>query len=306
MIEKFSGDFLQWLRGFSFAAHFGSVSQAAKHMGLIQSAVSHQIRNLEKELRVDLFQRGGRELVLTPEGETLLRKAIALFERLQDIRDEVGRRDGELGGTIRLATTHAVGLHYLPEVIREFAARHPRVRYELSGGGFGFMVDMVDSARADLGITNFADFPPGIVYTPLFDSTLVLIGPPGNPFGLKERLTLEEVARLPFVSFPEHGTVETIINGELQARGLVLNKVMVANNFALLLKYTEYGLGVTILDRFAVDEYRGRVEVYGLADKLPPRRYGIIMRRGQFLSPQVAALREVLLASPPPLGCRKG
>lgn len=305
MIEKFSGDFLQWLRGFYFAAHFGNISQAAKHMGLIQSAVSHQIKNLEKELNVVLFLRGNREMTLTPEGDLLLRKAIALFERVQDIRDEVGKREGELGGKIRLVTTHALGLHYLPGIIRDFAAKHPKVRFELNGGGFAFIVDMVDSARADMGIVNLYDFPVTIDYTLLFDSGLVLVGPLGNPFGLPERCTLEDVSRLPFLSFPAFGTVETIIKGELRNQGLVLNKVMVANNFALLLKYVEQGLGVTILDRFAVSDHLGRVEVYSLADHLPPRRHGFILRKDQYLPPQVSAFRDMLLESLPPPGCHR-
>jgi DNA-binding transcriptional LysR family regulator len=304
MIDKFSGDFLQWLRGFFFAAQFGSVSRAAKHMGLIQSAVSHQIKNLEKELNVVLFQRENKEMVLTPEGALLLKKTIPLFERVQEIVHEVGRKEGELSGQVRLVANHAIGYHFLPEVIRGFVARHPKVRFELIGGGFAFAVDMVENARTDLSIVNLYDFPDSIEYTGLFDSKLMLAGPPGNPFGLPMQCTLEDAASRPFLSFPLFGTVETVLNGVLRQRGLALNKVFVANNFSTLLKYVEMGLGVTILDEFALTNPKEQVEVYPLEDQMPLRRYVIIARKGRHLPPQVAAFRDALLVSAPPAGCK--
>jgi len=289
MINKLSGDFLQWMRGFYFVVKFGGVSKAARHMGLIQSAVSHQIKNLEKELNVELFQRGHKEMVLTPEGRRLFGKSIPLFERVQEILEEVGRKEGELGGAVRIATTHAVGLHFLPEYVRNFMMRHPKVRFELTGGGFASIVDMVEHAQADLGIVNQFDFPESIEHRILFNTRLMLAGPIGNPFGLPKRCTLEEASRLPFISFPAHGTVETTLGHILKERGITFRKVMWANNFALLIKYVEMGLGVTILDEFALLDQAQTVELHSLEDGLPPRRYGVITRKGQYLAPQVHA-----------------
>jgi len=304
MIDKFSGDFLQWLRGFFFTAQFKSVSQAAKHMGLIQSAVSHQIANLEKELNVVLFQRENKEMVLTYEGALLLKKAIPLFERVQEIVHEVGRQEGELGGQVRLVANHAIGYHFLPEVIRVFVTRHPKVRFELIGGGFQFAVDMVENAQTDLSIVNLYDFPDSIEYTVMFDSQLMLASPPGNPFGLPPVCTLEDAASRPFLSFPLFGTVETVLNKVLRKRGLALNKVFVANNFSTLLKYVEMGLGVTIMDGFALTNPKERVEVHPMEENMPLRRYVVIARKGRHLPPQVAAFRDALLVSDPPAGCR--
>jgi DNA-binding transcriptional LysR family regulator len=83
MIEQIGGDFLQWLRGFYYVAKRGSVTQAALEMGRNQPTISHQIKCLENEFGVSLFERSSGRMELTPEGDALLEKAISLFESVK-------------------------------------------------------------------------------------------------------------------------------------------------------------------------------------------------------------------------------
>ena len=78
MIDEFSGDFLQWLRGFYYVAKTGSVSLAALEMGRNQPAISHQIKSIENEFGVTLFDRSRGRMALTPEGKKLFEKTISL------------------------------------------------------------------------------------------------------------------------------------------------------------------------------------------------------------------------------------
>lgn len=295
MIEKFSGDFVQWLRGFYYTARLGSVSGAARHLGLIQSAVSHHIRQLEKELDVQLFRRGPKEMELTDEGRILQEKAIRLFEMLREIRQEVGRRETELSGYIRIVTTFGVSVRLLPDLINEFVALHPKVRFAVHGGGFGMINEQVTGGSADFGILTLQPFADSIIVTPLFETSLVLVSPEGNPFGLSRPTTFEEVSKTPFISFPPRNTFENVLQGILENQGRALTIAAETNSVEPMLKFVENGLGVTVLDKFALADNDRKLEFFNITPALPPRRYVMITRQGKYLAPQVRAFQNMLM-----------
>lgn len=105
MIEEMSGDFFQWLRGFYYVTKIKSVSLAAAEMGRNQPAISHQIKSLEKELGVTLFDRTKGSMELTPEGISLLGKTISVFELIKEMKGVVCREDQlDLSGKVVVAT----------------------------------------------------------------------------------------------------------------------------------------------------------------------------------------------------------
>ena len=110
------------------------------------------------------------------------------------------------------------------------------------------------------------EFADHIVYKPLFGSRLVLISPRGNPFGLPEHPTLEDIARVPFISFPPRGTVDTTIKALLQSRHLEMQAVITTNTFSLLLNYVRAGLGVTMLDMFTIHDDELLYDIYEIAE----------------------------------------
>jgi len=272
-------------------------------MGLKQSTVSHQLKNLEKALNVTLFLRRHKELEITSAGEALYDKAIALFEHVQTVMDSIGRKEGELKGMVRLATTHAIAMFFLTKTLQEFYARHPEVRFAINGGGFGQIIEAVTEGSADFGIVSLGEFADHMVYRPLFGSRLVLISPKGNPFGLPDRPSLEDIARVPFISFPPRGTVDTTIKALLQSRHLEMQAVITTNTFSLLLKYVRAGLGVTMLDMFTVHDDECLYDIYEIADALPDRQYVMIWRKNKRFSDQVEAFMDHIYTSPAPKGC---
>ena len=118
MIEEFGGDFIQWLRGFYFVAKSESVTQAAMEMGRNQPTVSLQIKSLEREFGIKLFDRSKGAMKLTLEGKYLLEKTIAMFEIVKEVRDRFDFEREELKGVVTIASTHALNRFYLPEFIK--------------------------------------------------------------------------------------------------------------------------------------------------------------------------------------------
>lgn len=303
MLEQLSGNFLQWLRGFYFVARLGRISLAAAEMKLDQSAVSHQLRNLEKMLNVTLFLRQHKELVITEAGKQLFEKTIPLFEHVQSILAEVGRGPNALRGHISIATTHAIAENFLSDILVDFLQEYPEVTVQLLGGGAGSILDGVQAGGADFGIASQTGYPEHIIHKPLFDSQFVLISPKANPFGLPPRPTFTDLENVPFISLPPQGTVEAFIKPMLFSRGIFFKKPIIANTYTLLLHYVRCKLGVTILDAFAVHKWADDFMLFNIDEDLPPRRYSLIYRKQKYITPQSFSLQKRIMHSAIPYGC---
>ncbi len=295
MINEINGDFLQWLRGFYYTAQQESVSKAAEHMGRGQSTISHHIACLEQEMGVQLFERAHGRMYLTAEGRRLRDRAIELFETIQEMREDLNPFGPELAGRVAIATTHAILLYFLPIHIVEFLTAHPQVKFELDGGGLSRIMARVETGDSDFGIASLENTPPSLNFTPLFKTRPVLISPLKNPWNLVESFCLETIARCPFIAFPDSSTITEVVKRRFAAEGLKLNVIQVLNNFELVKKYVELGLGIAVLDEYALQpEDEQRLLVWPLERFLSERSYGILTRRRGYAPPAVRAFMQCI------------
>lgn len=295
MIDEIGGDFLQWLRGFFYVAKRGSVTMAAKEMGRNQPTVSHQIKCLENELGVTLFDRSGGRMELTVEGRNLLDKTISLFEIVMEMKEEARADRLEKEGTIAICTTHAVVHYFLPAPIRAFKADHPSVNFHIEGGGVDMIVKNVEAAEVDFGIASINSVPETLTYCKLFETKLMLIAPKGHAFFGSSSPSLEEIAYAPFISFPRSSTITPLVEGKFAERGLALKETFVLNNYETVKKFVAMGAGVAILDDYAVNEgNEHKIDVYDLGDFFPVREYGVVLRKRKYMPPCAKAFLESL------------
>ena len=297
MIDEINGDFLQWLRGFFYTAQQGSVSKAVKIMGRVQSSVSHHIACLEKEMGAHLFKRSHGRMELTAQGLRLRERAIEIFETIQKAREDLNPEGRRLGGEIKIATTHAVLLYFLPPYIADFMRAHPGVQFGLDGGGLSHILDAVQSGEADFGIASLDSVPANLAFKPVFKTQPVLIAPRRDRWGLGPNPGLQAIARCPLVAFPDSSTISENVNRLFLRQGLTLNKILVLNNFELVKKYVEMGLGIAILVEYALadGDYAG-LRVLALERFFSQRPYGIISRRKAFTSPVSKAFIKAIMA----------
>ncbi|MDF1644064.1 MAG: LysR family transcriptional regulator [Pseudomonadales bacterium] len=108
-----------------------SFSDAALQLHLTQPAVSKRIATLESQLNTQLFDRIGRNLLLTEAGQILLPKAQQILAQLDETRRLIGNLSNEISGTLILGTSHHIGLHRLPEILKQFVKNYPAVRLDL-------------------------------------------------------------------------------------------------------------------------------------------------------------------------------
>ncbi len=290
MIKEMGGDYLQWLRGFYQVAKTGSFSMAGREIGRNQPTISHQIKCLEKEYGVTLFDRSRERMELTAEGRILFEKAISIFEIVKSMQGEIDKAHKQLAGRIIIVATHAVILSFLPKYIVDFQKKHPNVMFDVHGGGAKTILERVESADADFGFLNLKSVPKGLVYHNLFETKLVLISPKDGPFSNKKRPTLKQISQQPFIFFPHSSTIHPYIINTFLANDLKLKVVMVLNNFDIVKKYVQLGMGVSILDDFTLtkNDYK-KLDIFPLDQFFEKRHYGMVIRKTKYLSPTVQA-----------------
>jgi len=294
MIDEIGGDFLQWLRGFYYVAQKKNVTLAAQEIGRNQPAVSHQIKRLEDEFGIALFDRSRGKMQLTSEGRALLDKAISIFEIIREMQ---GITHSHLHDhyQISIASTHAIIQCYLPRYLQAFRKEFPNITFNLMGGGLTEIMEKVESAEVDFGIASLHSVPSSIDYIVLFETQLKFITAKNSCFHLGNAPTLEQIAKLPFIAQPLTATRAPLIARRFADDNLELNTVLTVNHFESIKRYVELGLGVSMMEDFVIfaDDI-DKLDVYSLQNYFNRNSYGIVMRKRKYISPAARAfLRSV-------------
>lgn len=297
MIDQMSGDFLQWMRGFYFVAECGSVTKAAALMGREQPTVTHQIKCLEREFGVTLFDRSSGTMKLTPEGRVLLEKSISLFEVIRGIKSEFLQEKMEFGGNIVIAASYTVIDTFLPPYIEKFRKTHPGVKFHMQGGFLETVLEKVESSEADFGISYIesVSVPDGMVSHVLFETGMKLIAPKNNRFFPNSAPTLKQIAQVPLILFSRAGSLETFVEKRFNEAHLKPDIVMTHNNSVSIKSYVRQGVGAALVSGYAVSkEDEKTLDIYSMDRYFPKRRYAILLRRKKYLPQAVKAfLRSI-------------
>jgi len=290
MIDEIGGDFLQWLRGFYFVAKKESVTRAGLEMGRNQSTISYQIKCLENEFGVTLFDRSSGKMELTPEGHLFLDKTVSLFEIVKEMKSDTGENYLPQKGKIRVVATHAIIHYFLPPYIVDFRAAFPSVNFEVEGGGLQMILEKVESAEADFGIASLEIPPDHLVYLDVFETELKLLAPKNSFFSKGRSPSIKQISEAPFIFFPRSSTITPLIERKFQDNSLELNSVLVLNNFESVKKYVALGVGISILDDYLLTREDGAIlDIFSLDNLFKKRKYGLILREKKYLSPVVRA-----------------
>ncbi len=229
-------------------AELANFTRAAERCHVVQSALSHQIAQLERELGARLFERTSRRVRLTPAGEAFLPAARQALEAAERARAEVAAAAGEIRGRLAIGTIPTVAAVDLPEALREFRQRHPRVRISLRVDGSGPLTRGVREGVLDLAFLGLppGDRPKGVRGRELARDELVAVVAPGHPLAAEPEgaVTLRRLAEEVFVDFPEGSAGRAQSDVAFSAAGLTRDVAFEANGLELLIALVRNGLGV--------------------------------------------------------------
>ncbi len=274
--------------------HF-NVSRASQELHQSQPGLSKQLQILEQELGFSVFERNGRRLVgLTAPGREVHRVA----ERMLRDRDALagiaaGFRQADRG-SLTIATTHTQARYALPQVILEFRKRYPHVHLALHQGSPTQVIEEVISGKADVAIaTEGLKDESELVALPCYDWNRAIIAPPDHPISTVSRLSLEEVARYPIVTYAFAFTGRSQINAAFAARGLQPEVVLSAIDADIIKTYVKLGFGVGIVAKMAMEENDQSLTSRDASHLFPDSTTVIGIPRGAYLKGYVYSFIEL-------------
>lgn len=175
------------LKAFFAVARLGSITLAAKQLGLSQPTVTTQIRTLEEQYGVELFRRGGGRLSLSDAGQRLMPKVDLLLQQELDVEFAL-RASAELqGGSLRLGATAP---YYTLDLLQRFARRHPQVELSLAAGNSRQMIDALLAYQVDLATSSHLEDDARLHRVDLGRDPLVLLLPRGHPLAVRQQVPL--------------------------------------------------------------------------------------------------------------------
>jgi DNA-binding transcriptional LysR family regulator len=280
------------LNAFIAIAETGSFSEAGERLHLTQPAVSKRIASLEHQLSVRLFDRLGREVSLTEAGRALLPRAYQILNVLEDTRRALTNLTGEISGRLTLATSHHIGLHRLPPLLRAFTRAHPQVALDIQFLDSEVAYDEILHGRAELAVITLApETREPVRAVPVWDDPLDFVAAPEHPLASNGEVSLADVAHHPAV-FPGGNTfTHHIVRRLFEAQGLVPNIAMSTNYLETIKMMVSIGLAWSVLPRTMLDEQVARLPLPGIQ---LTRQLGYILHTERTLSNAARAFMQLL------------
>ena len=232
------------LKAFDTTVRCGSVSAAARELGLRQPTISMHIARLEREYGVELFYRRGRRLVLTPFGEALRQDTQRVFRAENDAHALLAAVKNKYAGRL---SVHAIGPYNVVPIIRHFRGRYPLVQITVAIGHSQHIVQSITDYRHDVGIVVHEVDEPHLFCLPFRRQPLVVFAPLSHRLARRSSIRLEDLAGEQMV-LREHGsTTRRVFEQALQERGIPTHLSIEMGSREAVREAVAQGLGLGVV-----------------------------------------------------------
>ncbi len=288
---------LRQLQVFRAVARHRSFSRAAEELVISQPAVSAQVKALEQVLNVTLFQRSGRGVELTEAGRQLLPYAERMLDLLEEALTAVHELRAAQRGRVRVAASTTAGIYVVPKALGAFHRAYPGVELSLDVLNRYAVHQRLLAGDADLAIMGLIDDPQDLEIAEFLPNELVVIASPRHPLARRQQISLEEIAREPFLVREIGSGTRSDTERIFAEAGLSLRVAMELRSNGAIKQAVAADLGVAIMPRDAIglELETGRLVVLDVRG-FPIRRWWSLVRRaGRRPSPAADALWHFLL-----------
>jgi DNA-binding transcriptional LysR family regulator len=264
-----------------------SFSKAAEDIFLSQSTVSSHIQSLEKMLNVKLFDRVGRESILTPYGERLYEWAIKILKLKDQALLDLNQGMSESRGAIRLAASSVPGQFIIPKMIKKFREEYPNVTFHINQSSSKIVSEKVLNGSVDFGILGEKYENDKLVYIPLLKEKLVLVTP--CTLEMASHVKIHEIMNYPFVMRNSDSGTNAILERALKKFHISkekLNIIAYTDSIQSLIQFVMQGTGSAIISEIAAKEYAStnRIKVHEIEDFGDERYFYLVYNKNKTLS----------------------
>jgi len=233
-----------------------SVTKTAEQLFTTQPSISTQLKALENELDITLFQRHGKRIInLTPAGKVVhqyAEQALSNIHAIHQVADDFSKKET---GTLSISTTHTQARYALPKVIKRFSKRYPQIQLRIHQGNPTQITDMVIRGESDFAIaTEGIAENKHLKMLPVYQWNRCVIATPDHPINKIKKLKLEDIANYPIVTYDFAFAGRSAINDAFKAKQLTPNIVLTALDADVIKTYVSLGLGIGLLASMAYNK----------------------------------------------------
>ena len=262
------------LRTVIHVAELGSLSKAADRLRIAQPALSRQVRMLEEELGVRLFERHGRGMVISEAGQEVLRHAYRITAEMQEIRSNVADSDASLRGHVSIGMPPTVSDVLAVPLVSAFQARHPEATIRIVSAYTSYILEWLHKGEVDVAILFESKSARSLKSEPLMEEALHLIGPKDcdlSPEVPVDFVTLDKEKLL----LPSAGhSLRNLLDDHLRGLGITLNVTVETDSYSTLKNLVRAGHGTTVLPLAPIHEEikSGNLKYAPIVNPIPKRR----------------------------------
>ncbi|TAL72083.1 MAG: LysR family transcriptional regulator [Rhodanobacter sp.] len=292
----YKGNRLKQLRAFVATVKLGTLSRAAESLYLSQPSVSLQLQALERELGMALLERRRRRVNLTDAGEALYELARPLVEGWETLdRDFEAKVKGLQAGKLVVAAGTSTIQYLLPDLVRRYRERYPAVHLQLANVTGKDGLAMLREDKADFAVGSMLDVPNDIAWAPVHHYDPMLIAPRDHPLAAKEPLELQDLSPYGLILPPQRLSTYRLVDLVFQQNQVPYKVAIEVGGWDVIKEYVALGLGVSIVTGICItDADRARLAVRNMSRWFPQRSYGVVMRKGKFLSAEARAFIDLI------------
>ena len=281
-------------------AQTNSVSRAAELNGISQSAASQLVRQLEKQLGVDLLDRSTRPVKLTSAGRLYSEACRDIVRRYAEMESELEALRKELAGTVRVASIYSIGLYEMARIKEKFEAIHSDANVRLDYVRPEKVYEAVANDGADLGLVSYPSPNKNIRVIPWRLENMVLVCHPSHPLAKKRSLSPRDLAGQDFVSFDPDLLIRKALDRFFRDHGVPRRVVLEFDNIQMIKEALAIGSGISILPERTVrhEAIEGRLVRLPIRAEGLVRPVGIIHRRTKKFSPAAERFLQFLQEQP--------
>ena len=288
----------QQIIGFYYVAKLGSFTKAADATFRTQSALSQQIKNLERELGCRLLERiGRRKLRLTSAGQRFFKFSETSLERYQSLTEELNELKGLQKGLLRMAAPFTTLYHLVPSALKTYITEFPNVELTILDRSQQHILELVKNGDIDFGLVLESNVPKDLTSLRWNKVRTVLMTPLNHALAKAKRITLKEIGKYPLILPPLTLKYRSKLEERFQKLGIECHVIMESSNVELSSLYVEMGLGISFATIVTdLPELKRRKLAFLSMDHLfKPDYIAIVMRKDKILVSYKKAFIKILI-----------
>ncbi len=289
---------LKKLRAFCQTAKLGSMTRAAESLFASQPTISLQIHALEEEMETRLFERCGPKLTLTTEGSILYDLCLPHVQGIDMLKETFDAHCGNLtSGELNVAAGESTILYILPTPVRQFTDQYPAIKLRLSNETGRNGMELLRSDKVDFAVGSMLEVPDDLAYDPIVTFNPVVITPMGHPLSRMGKVSIKDIGEYGLILPPRHLSTWHIVKMVFAQHNVRFKVTLEAGGWEVIKRYVSLGQGISIVtDVCITDQDRETMHVIPVDQYFPKRSYGIVTRKGKFLSAPSQRFIEIMNA----------